>query len=186
MGLHDAAIAIARVRGYLSLPEVALVRAGAPAWFLRLCAPEGIAQYERRAGIRLPRAVVDFYAALDFACFVVARHFDVEYFNPHATAADRELKPAVESLFGRKYVIFDEHRHSASRGCIPLDAGDDPPVFGSVCDDPLFYIAPSFTEYIRRSIEDYDRCLREWKQQYKARPERYPWVVKLPGFDGLA
>ena len=76
---------------------------------------------------------------------------------------------------------------SASRGCIPLDAGDDPPVYVSIADDPLFELAPRFTKYVRDPIEGYDRFLQHWKEIHATHvgtPDevRYEWVTGLPGF----
>jgi hypothetical protein len=187
MGLHDDTIAIAHERGYLTFPEVDLVRNRAPAWIFRLACPDGVAEYQARSGVTLPRALVDFYAATDLVCFLVASGQGSGIFDAQTYGTDCNVRPPVEVLFGRKYVIVDEHWHSASRGCLPLDAGDDPPVYGSIADDPLFEIAPSFTKYVHDPIERYDRFLREWKEKYAARPDNpgYAWVPKLPGFDRL-
>jgi hypothetical protein len=187
MGLHDAAIAIACEQGCLSYPEVKLIRERAPTWFLRLADPEGIAEYEARAGVCLPRAVVDFYAATDLVCFLEAA-FDAGHFDVHTNAKQHRLNPPIEERFGRKYVFVDEHWHSASRGCVPLDAGDDPPVYGSIAGDPLFELAPRFTKYVRDQIEGYDRLLQHCKEMHAAHlgtadELHYGWVTRLPGFD---
>jgi len=97
------------------------------------------------------------------------------------------LHPPIEVLFGRKYVIVDLHWHSGTRGSIPLDEGDDPPVYMTL-SDPLYKMAPSFTEHVRGPVEGYEERLRELKERYSQRPDdpRWVWLSEMPGFDRLA
>src|SRR5262245_40938781 len=110
MGLHDDTIAIAHERGYLTFSEVDLVRARAPAWFLRLACPQGVAEYQARSGVALPRALVDFYAATDLVCFLIASGQGAGIFDAQTCATDCHVRPPIEVLFGRKYVIVDEQQ----------------------------------------------------------------------------
>jgi uncharacterized protein (TIGR02996 family) len=85
---------------------------------------KSVAEGERRLGIRLPRALRDYY--------LVAGRFD--QFNQ---AHDRLLPPGEWDLASGKVVFLEENQGAALGGVKPNDpAGDDPPVFwGYIVDD---------------------------------------------------